>query len=286
MSGSVTGQPPSACRLGTPLAGRTIPGRWWRAAWRATVDLVLPPRCGFCGADIHTNDGEPLLCEVCLGVLGPETWLDCRRCGALVSAAPRKPSEAGSESALPRSRPACCPRCRAERYHFDAAVPLGVYRDELREAVLRMKQRTGDHLSIAMGDLYVRQRGEELSAFAPDVVVPIPMFWGRRVFRGTNSPEILSGRISHFLGVPVERAMLVRHRNTRPQAELSTTNRFENVRGAFWVRRGYAITGARVVVVDDVLTTGATCSEAANVLKKAGAECVVAAVVARTALEE
>jgi len=79
----------------------------------------------------------------------------------------------------------------------------------------------------------------------------------------------------------VRRSVLVRCRNTLPQASLAPSRRFENVRGAFHVRRPGAVRGARVLLVDDVLTTGATCSEAAKMLKEAGAAMVAVAVVAR-----
>ncbi|NLE39500.1 MAG: ComF family protein, partial [Pirellulaceae bacterium] len=79
-----------------------------------------------------------------------------------------------------------------------------------------------------------------------------------------------------------ERRMLVRARATDPQADLSPQKRLENVRGAFRLGTNYVLGGVRVLLVDDIMTTGATCSEAAKVLRKAGAEAVFAAVVART----
>jgi ComF family protein len=257
----------------------SIVARWRRRMWLAMVNLVVPPGCALCGKDVDFADGEPLLCDTCRGLLAPRAWLSCRRCGMLVD----EPTIAAPRAADDPSVPADgCPRCRNRPYHFDGAAPLGPYRDELRRAVLRMKNRTGDHLATALGDLYADRRGEELVPFKADVVVPIPMHWLRYVFRGTNSPEIMAARISRRLGVPFESAMLVRHRKTRPQAELSPTKRFENVRGAFRLGRRYDIKGARVLLVDDIMTTGATCSEAAKVLKKSGAEAVFAAVAART----
>jgi predicted amidophosphoribosyltransferase len=103
----------------------------------------------------------------------------------------------------------------------------------------------------------------------------------RRLFRGTNSPEILAWRIAGQLGARVAPGMLFRSRNTLPQADLPPGKRFQNVRGAFGLRAGYDLRDRKVVLVDDVLTTGATCSEIAGVLKRAGAATVVAAVLAR-----
>jgi len=243
--------------------------RWCRRTWLALVNLAVPPGCALCDIDVAIQDGEPLLCEACRGLLAGRMWPSCRRCGALADEPPVVAAQ-------------CCPRCRGQAYHFDGAVPLGPYRDELRRVVLRMKRRTGDHLASALGDLYADRRGEELAPFRADVVVPIPMHWSRYVLRGTNSPEIMAARISRRLGVPFERALLVRHRMTQPQADLSPTKRFENVRGAFRLGRGYDIRGARILLIDDIMTTGATCSEAAKVLKKSGAEAVFVGVAART----
>jgi predicted amidophosphoribosyltransferase len=106
------------------------------------------------------------------------------------------------------------------------------------------------------------------------------MFWTRRLRRGTNSPEALAQTLGRQLGVPV-RGLLRRRRNTLPQAPLPPRERFRNVRGAFALRKSGALDGIRILVVDDILTTGATCSEAAGVLKAAGAAWVGVVVVAR-----
>lgn len=164
---------------------------------------------------------------------------------------------------------------------FDATVTLGSYHAGLRDVVLRMKRPMHTALSVAMGELLVRRRGEQLLDHRADVIVPIPMFWARRLYRGINSPEILARCLASSLGIPVRRNLLVRCRNTLPQANLPPSRRFKNVRGAFRVRHPNAVQDARVLLVDDVLTTGATCSEAANMLKRAGAATVLVAVIAR-----
>jgi ComF family protein len=125
------------------------------------------------------------------------------------------------------------------------------------------------------------QLGARLAELRADVIVPVPMFWTRRLLRGVNSPEILAESLAGRLDLPVLRRVLVRTRNTLPQFSLPPSERFPNVRGAFRVRRGYDLSGARVLLVDDVLTTGATSSEAARALRSAGAEAVLVAVAAR-----
>jgi len=171
--------------------------------------------------------------------------------------------------------------CDGARLKFDAAVSLGPYRSELGRAVLRMKRAAGDTLAAAMGRLLYLRRGGDVAALRPDLVAPVPMFWTRRLVRGTNSAEILAEVLADQLHVPLARGMIVRCRNTLPQARLKPRERFANVRGAFRVRAGYAWDGLRVVLVDDILTTGATASEVAGVLKRAGVSRVAAVVLAR-----
>jgi ComF family protein len=234
---------------------------------RSCCDLLFPPRCVYCGEELIAPRPDWHLCTGCLAKLGPAAWHGCRRCGGEV----------------PEERSACdrCECCRHVTLQFDSVTPLGGYHSGLRDAVLRMKRPAHDALSLAMGRLLVERRRERLAEVGADVIVPIPMFWGRRFRRGKNSPELLAHCLAESLGVPMRAAILVRRRNTLPQASLTPQRRLENVRGAFRVRRPDAVQGARVLLVDDVLTTGATCSEAAKVLKRAGAAMVAVAVVAR-----
>jgi len=234
---------------------------------RSCCDLLFPPRCVYCGEDLPDPRQDWHLCAGCLAKFLPATWHGCNRCGGEV----------------PDGRPASdgCESCRHTPLRFDSVIPLGGYHSGLRDAVLRMKRPSHDALSVAMGRLLVERQQERLAGVRADVIVPIPMFWGRRLGRGKNSPELLASCLAKSLEVPM-RTILVRRRNTLPQASLAPSRRFENVRGAFQVRRPDAVKDARVLLVDDVLTTGATCSEAANMLKRAGAAMVAVAVVART----
>ena len=240
----------------------------WAAGWRdGGLDLLFPPRCGYCDAEMSSVEGGLLLCRACRDLLAPEQWACCRRCGGPVS--PDQPA------------PRWCEMCDGAWLRFDSAFSLGPYRSELGKAVLRMKGPSGDTLSAAMGRLLHLRRGRDVAAFRPDVVAPVPMFWTRRLARGTNSAEILAEGLARHLRVPLARGMIVRCRNTLPQARLKPKERFANVRGAFRVRGGYDLEGLRVVLVDDILTTGATASEVAGVLKRAGVSRVTAVVLAR-----
>jgi ComF family protein len=113
-----------------------------------------------------------------------------------------------------------------------------------------------------------------------DAIVPMPLHWLRRWHRGFNQAELLARGLARPLGIPVVPA-LVRARATAPQAGLTRAQRRANVSGSFRVRRHAAVAGAHVLLVDDVMTTGATLSAAASALKRAGARRITAITIAR-----
>ncbi len=147
--------------------------------------------------------------------------------------------------------------------------------------MLRIKNQSAQALAIVLGDLLAVECSQQLTALEPDVVVPIPMHWSRRMWRGTNSSETVAERLSRSLGVPSASHHLARCRRTVPQARLSATRRVANVRGAFRARSHADLPGARVLLVDDIMTTGATANEAAKTLRRAGAAAIVIVVLAR-----
>jgi len=244
-----------------------------RRCLAATLDLLFPPVCAACSADLSsdrqdadTSPAAALLCQSCR-----EQMVDlqraCPKCAETLGAGtPDQPD---------------CPRCRQRGLRFQAVVRLGQYRGLLRSSVLRTKQPSGHPISVALARLLVKCRGDQLQALAIDCVVPIPMHWSRRVWRGVNNPDLLADHVARRLGVPVAAHLLKRVRHTHAQASLSPGQRFENVRGAFRALPHRDLAGARVLLVDDIMTTGATASEAAKVLRKAGAAHVSVVVLAR-----
>jgi len=241
--------------------------RWATRCGTAGLNLLLPPRCVCCDADLLANPGKILLCQPCQSALAPVDWRGCPRCGAPVPSDQRIGSR--------------CPFCHTSRLWFDTVVPLGSYHGGLSRVVLRMKGPSQSPLAVAMGQLLAHCRAPQLVDLRADLVVPVPMYWTRRLSRGTNSPDIIAEQLVGCLKGGRASGVLARCRNTLPQKGLPPQKRFHNVRGAFRVRRGYNLQGRRVLLVDDTLTTGATCSEAARVLKRAGAAMVAVAVVAR-----
>jgi ComF family protein len=243
---------------------------------RGLADLLFPPCCVSCRAEMDEQPDVPL-CGECLN--GMELFADpvCARCGAPVPYAIAPDGTIVPHASIGQG----CYRCAGRKLWFDATVALGLYSGNLRESILRMKRSEGDLLSLSMGRLIWQKRGEQLARLDVDVVAPIPLHWRRRLVHRTNSAALLAEVLSNKLDAPVAERLLRRSRSTVRQFELTPPERWKNVRGAFAVRAGYHLRAAHVLLVDDVLTTGATCSEAARALRRAGAERVTVAVIAR-----
>jgi ComF family protein len=251
-----------------------------KVARRGLSDLVFPPSCVGCHAELEEGAAQVpgvAVCESCFEAMELFSEPMCLRCGAPVPSFAPHDNGAESES---RSR-AGCYRCSGHKMWFDETIALGHYDGKLRDIVLRMKRAEGDALSLAMGRLMMEKWGQRLAEIGPDVVAPIPLHWRRRLAHRTNSAAVLAEVLARRLRMPLAERLLRRSRSTVRQFDLTPPERWKNVRGAFRVRTGYHLNKAHVLLVDDVLTTGATCSEAARALKKAGAERVSVAVVAR-----
>lgn len=237
----------------------------------AVLNVTFPAACVGCQAELAVRDsgaGEALVCEECLCDLALFSGQTCLQCGAKTSGAAGDLSECGV--------------CRGVKLWFDEAVALGEYGGLLREWLLRMKTSRGDLMSLAMGRLIWHRYRARLVEFQPDVVVPVPMHWRRRWSHGTNSAAVIAEVLADNLNAPLAPRLLRRLRHTPPQFSLPPSQRRANVRRAFAVRSGYHLERANVLLVDDILTTGSTCSEAARALKRAGATRVMVAVAART----
>jgi ComF family protein len=232
----------------------------------SAADLLLPPSCNACGQALPAGSSQPLLCAACRSAFSAIPSPLCRRC-----ASPTSPTDAGDD----------CARCRDRHYQFEAASALGVYRDRLRDAVIRMKQLGQEPLTLSVGFLLAAVLRERVCQPRPDLLVPVPAHWWKRLMRGVNGPDLLAEAISQTLAIPLFADLLVCRRRTRKQGTLLPSERLVNVRDAFRVSANYDVAGAEVLLVDDIMTTGATASEAAKTLRRAGAARVRVALVAR-----
>lgn len=224
-----------------------------RAALDAVLELVFPPRCAACGEPA----GEGPFCEVCAGAVDPVPP-GCGRCG-----------QPGPD--------ALCGACQASPPAFDAVRAGGLLGGPLADAIHALKYRGRPALA--------RPLGAWLAARAPlgagAVVVSVPLARGRRIERGYDQAALLADHLARASGRGTRRlrAALRRVRETPPQVGRTRSERARNVAGAF--EAVPAVAGKDVVLVDDVVTTGATADAAAVVLRRAGARSVVVVALAR-----
>jgi ComF family protein len=249
----------SAIEASVALA-RALPQRLRRAG-RAVVDSVLPPRCLACGATV----GEPnALCGRCWSAMTffAPPW--CAVCGLPFP----HPMEAG----------AICLDCARGGRSWQLARAVMRYDKSSRGLVLGLKHDRTD-LAPALGQ-WMRRAGADLLVGA-DFLMPVPLHWTRLLARRYNQAALLAHAIHRAGGPPVAADWLVRRRRTPSQGRLGPLARARNVGGAFVLQPGRSIAGKRLVLVDDVLTTGATVEECARVLRRNGAAFVGVLTLAR-----
>ncbi|GAB7023256.1 phosphoribosyltransferase family protein [Salidesulfovibrio brasiliensis] len=215
-------------------------------------------RCALCANQV----AQSTLCPECLHDLRPRTGGFCPECGSLTA----NEDEPPTTCAMCRIKPP-----RWTRLHFH-----GAYEGRLRDMILRFKFARGIELTRLFADMLTK--AYEQSGGLADVVVPVPLHGSRLRWRGFNQSLMLAGDVGKRLGLPVAREGLARTRRTRPQTELAPRDRRENIRGAFSMDNG--LKGKRVLLVDDVLTTGATLDECSRTLRRYGATGVEVMVVA------
>ena len=173
-----------------------------------------------------------------------------------------------------------CALCRRESFSFDQARCFGWYEGTLRKIVQQFKygklRPLDKRLASWMTPLVSRMNADSL-----DLVLPVPLHRNRERARGFNQADLLARQLGRQCGIPLGGRDCVRVRDTPPQAGLRAAQRRKNVRGAFAVPRPAKVRGKRVLLVDDVMTTGATVDACARVLRQAGAEGVWVVTLAR-----
>ncbi len=235
----------------------------------AALALAFPEACEACGAASVERRADVPACEACWRgtriFAGGETL--CWKCGA----------PAGGEVEEGKREQVRCRRCEAEE--FTAARACGVYEGALRASVLRLKREpfVGARLRRLLGEAAGRP---PLSSAT--LVVPVPLHLERERERGFNQATLLARAVASRSGLPADGLSLVRAlRAERHRAGMDARSRRETVEGAFRVARPRLVEGERVLLIDDVFTTGATASACARALREAGAREVFVLTAAR-----
>lgn len=241
----------------------------FKIALDGLASVLFAAPCRICDRPL-TNASRIPICEACLA--GFERIVDpmCGCCGRpFVSAAAAE------------ARQPLCRLCRANFYAFDRARSFAIYDDALSEAIVLLKYeevtRLGGWFADRLSEI-VRQASDEWRA---DIVVPVPLHRERQRERGYNQAELIAQPLAKQLSLKFEPRLLVRTKPRPPQLVLSRTEHWKSVRGAYATREGRKVDNLRVLLVDDVLTTGATLDACARALKKSGASAILGLTVGR-----
>lgn len=223
------------------------------ALFDQTLAKLLPGSCLLCGGDSHCT----LLCQACTDDLPAARQPACPLCGDATTHGER------------------CGACLKDAPSFDRTSALFTYDFPVDRLIQALKY---GH-QIALARWFGQRMAEQSPALTADAIIPMPLHPNRIRERGFNQSMEIARTFGNWLKIPVDRETLRRVRSTTPQAELPPKERHRNVRGAFECSHDYA--GQRLILVDDVMTTGASANECARVLKIHGALEVNIYVVAR-----
>jgi len=260
----------SATRLAA--ARIRLPGRfqrWLAETGDALASVFFPAGCRICG-ELLTGASRVPICDVCLDSFEAPPHRKCEVCGQPL------PNFSATET-----QTRICPACQQHTYAFARARSFVVYQGALARAIVMLKfeeiEPLGAWFARRLAGL-VKLEGEAMQA---DVVIPVPLHRDRQKERGYNQAAMISKPLAKALDLPHKAVLLMRTRPRPDKQVLSLAERWTSVRGAFATRPGSQVDKLRVLLVDDVLTTGATLDACSRALLGSGAKSVVGLTVAR-----
>ncbi len=227
-----------------------------RTAAQNLIGLIFPNRCLICEAPLDPARRQPLCLRHEREIEQVEPPV-CGKCGRKMF----------GESVEQLS----CERCRSPSTYYDAGYSACIYAGPVRELVHLFKYRGRRYLQTFLGGLIVDFLRGSPYISQHDAIVPVPLHWWRYCTRGFNQAADLAKPISRHFHVPIMKRNLRRIRHTSPQVRLPPKERSINIKNAFKVSRPSKVAGKRLVLLDDIITSGATLNECARVLKEAGA---------------
>ena len=229
-------------------------------------DLIWPPRCAACAKSLAPSDSDPLrelFCPVCASSVIWVTSPFCPRCGV--------PFEGVGEDHL-------CLDCLVDPPLFRKVGTVFEYGGAVAEALTKLKYASASELARPFANLLAKL---SLGLSSPDAVIPVPLHTKRLVKRGFNQSALLGRPVARIQGARFSPGLVRRILDTAPQASCTRKARFENIKGAFAVTNPEKVRGKRILIVDDVITTGATIREVSKVLMRSKAKSVEVIAVAR-----
>ncbi len=233
--------------------------------FKSILNILLPPRCLKCGKLVLAEEG---LCAKCLNELNFIAAPYCRKCGQAFL------EEDTGQKML-------CGGClKRKRSPFRMLRSSLEYDEASKPLILALKfmDKTENATTLAK---WLNLSMKDLKSEGADLIIPVPLHFSRMLKRRYNQSALLVKELSKISKIKADYTSLYRKKKTRPQVELMGLARVKNVKGAFSVKKPQNIKGKRIILVDDVMTTGSTLKECAIALKKAGAKSIDALTIAR-----
>ena len=231
------------------------------------IDFVYPRHCFSCDGEI-SNEMEKFVCDKCKSQIKISGENRCTRCGRAL----------GHYIA---NRESGCISCKNIELWFDAVYCVTGYKGVIRDLIHRFKYDRKEVLSVSLGNKMIEWSNSCSVMSNIDLVVPVPLFWQKRIKRGFNQSGLIAKILANNYSIPISINNLKRIRNTETQANLTRNQRIENVKDAFKVKKPSMFSGTNILLVDDVMTTGGTASECARILKENGTQKVYVIILAR-----
>lgn len=236
------------------------------------LNFVFPPFCASCHQKILEQKGG-LICEGCWASLERWTPRSCQRCGAQLA-----------EKDEP-TIPLLCPRCLIPDWACNDIRAIGPFQSPIADAIHLLKY--SDRRSVVKKlSLYMEQSLSQAGHYqAADLILAVPLHPARKRERGYNQAQLLAQALGRLLDKPCPENIIARARHTQTQTKLNKQQRLENVKDIFTVKKPETVKGKTVILIDDVLTTGATIGSCARTLLNAGASQVLALTAAAAPLD-
>lgn len=235
----------------------------------AVASVCLPASCRLC-EELLSDARRLPICDRCLESFPKIPPGSCDVCGLPGTFDPEFPKE--------RS---LCPDCQEKRFGFELARSFGIYEGALARAILLLKHEQIEPLGAWFSQRLAEVVQRELERFAADAVVPVPLHRQRSRDRGFNQVDLFGRKLARQLHLAYRPVLLMRARPRPEKHLLRSEERWEAVRGAFAMRRGGRVDNLRILLLDDVMTTGATLDACSRALREAGAKSVLGLTVAR-----
>ena len=234
----------------------------------ALRDFLFPAECCLCGiALLDASSRMSPCCLLCQEEFPKPIEHACCKCGAEVGAYVETSSG--------------CHYCKTDSFSFRSAIAYGTYTAELKQLCQICKNPASQDVAWLLGEKFWQARGDELGQLQIDCLTTVPMHWTNRLVRRIHPNEVLAKCLAKQLKVPCLQRCLIQRLRTVRQSSLSPSLRRKNVRDVYRVRPIQKLQGKTVLLVDDILTTGATANACSRLLLAAGCAAVYVAVVAR-----